>query len=418
MEKLLVITRHTPLPWEDGAGAYLHDLARFLAGRGFRVDILWLQPHEHLRWAKVWRLSPLFSSSVRLHVPDGIRFGRAFFFPDVVWHPFRAHMFDHVRRVLRVFGIDPPRRNPAPVRASEADASPPPRVWASAPTALEAAQVERFVARHRPDIVVANYAWMCPLFDLPALRSVRRVCLAHDIGWKRAALSSSAAPEFTRDEEAAWLRRARLLIAISKSDSDELRRLAPDARIVLAPKSAEPRAAVAQSPSRSLLFVGSANAFNAEGLEWFAREVWPLVLSRIPDASLQVCGSIGRLVTIRPIGVVFHGEVPSLDEYYENAAVVIVPLPRATGMNIKLVDAAAYGRAIVATSNTLHGAPLLRGAITAADSAADFADAVCRLLEDPAARAASAERARAAVREHLAPGACYGPLATLLGQPA
>ena len=31
MKKLLIVTRHTPLPWEDGAGAYLHDVARFLA---------------------------------------------------------------------------------------------------------------------------------------------------------------------------------------------------------------------------------------------------------------------------------------------------------------------------------------------------------------------------------------------------
>ncbi|MBC8039944.1 MAG: hypothetical protein H7Y06_05325, partial [Opitutaceae bacterium] len=98
MQKLLIVTRHTPLPWEDGAGSYLHDLARFLAANRIRVDVLWLAPHDHMRWCKLWRLPKAFDSGVRLHLPDGFRFGRFYLFPAVVWLPFKARCLDWVRR--------------------------------------------------------------------------------------------------------------------------------------------------------------------------------------------------------------------------------------------------------------------------------------------------------------------------------
>jgi succinoglycan biosynthesis protein ExoO len=420
-QRLLIVTRHTPLPWEDGAGAYLHDMARYLAGHGFAVDVLWLEPHDHLRWGRIWRLPGSFDPAVRLHLPEGIRLGRRFVFPGIVWLPFKANLFDRIRRVLKKIGIDPPRRGRATTPAAGGDAGCARRAWMSPPSKAQMDFVQRFSEKHRPDVVIANYAWMCPILDLPGLRSARHACLAHDVAWKRAVLSAppkevGAAPEISRQDEAQWLRRAGVIIAISESDAGEMRALAPAATVVIAPKALEARTPFAESGSQGILFVGSDNAFNAEGLEWFLRQVWPEVRRESPGATLDVCGSIDRAVTLRPDGVAFHGMVPSLDAFYRRAAVAIVPLLRATGMNIKLVDAAAFGRAIVATPNTLAGAPFLREAAVVAATPGEFAAAVRRLLADPGARAAAAGRVLAAVRAHLAPGACYGPLAALLGE--
>ena len=415
MRSVLIVTRHTPLPWEDGAGAYLHDLARYLAHHGFRVDVLWLAPHDHLRWGKIWRLPPLFDRAVRLHLPEGIRVGRRFLFPKIVWLPFKANLLDRARRGLKVVGVNPRRRTARPVSG----AAPARRPWASPPTAAELNIVQQFSRTLRPRAVIASYAWMCPIFDLPALHGARRVCLAHDVGWKRAALSASSsavvgAPDFTRDDEAAWLRRAEVILAISESDAGELRPLAPAAAVLVAPKALEACIPFAESDSQRLLFVGSGNAFNVEGLEWFILHVWPLVRREVPGATLDVCGSVDRNVTLRAEGVTFHGIVADLRSFYQHAAVVVVPLLRATGLNIKLIDAAAFGRVIVATPTTLVGAPFLRGAAVTAEAAGEFSSAVTRLLRDPGARAAAARRVLAAVGTHLAPDACYGPLADLL----
>jgi succinoglycan biosynthesis protein ExoO len=158
------------------------------------------------------------------------------------------------------------------------------------------------------------------------------------------------------------------------------------------------------------LFVGSGNSFNAEGLGWFLREVWPLLARMLPGTRLDVCGSIDQAMPQRPEGVNFHGNVPDLAPFYREAGVVIVPLLRASGLNIKLVDAAAAGRAIVATSITLVGAPFLRGAVHTADTAANFAAAIHLLLTDTVANRASVTLALAAVRTHLSPVVCYGSL--------
>lgn len=402
MKKLLIVTRHTPLPWEDGAGAYLHDLARFLAAHRIRIDVLWLAPHDHLRWRKLWRLPAAFDSRVRLHLPGGLRIGRWYLFPAFVWLPFKARCLGSLRRVFTACGLPPPRKRSVPVSA------PVRRPWASPPGSGELSVVQAFARRHRPDAAIANYAWLCPIFDVPALRRVNRICVAHDVGWKRAALS--AAPDFTRSDEARWVQTPDVVVAISEDDARELRALAPSTRVLVAPKAIEPRDPQSQTASRSLLFVGSDNAFNAEGLDWFLSEVWPEVMRAVPDVSLHVCGSIHRVVTARPHGVTFHGPVPCLAARYRDAALVIVPLLRATGLNIKLVEAATHGRAVITTPATLVGAPFLRESVAVAESSSAFATGITRLLTTPAARDSLAARALDAVRLHLTPAACYGPV--------
>lgn len=414
MQSILIVTRHTPLPWDDGAGAYLHGLARFLAQHGFHVDVLWLAPPDELRWRKNWRLPDAFASSVRLHLPGAIRCGRHYFFPAMIWYPLKARALHLVRRWLAAAGFAVPRRPSPPAIAA------PERPWMAPPTPAEFALVEKYVRSLRPAVVVVNYPWLCPVFHLPGLRAVRRACLTADVAWQRARLVSVATgepPAITREDEAAWLQSARTIIAISEADAAELRALVPSAVVQVAPMACELPAALpplADLTARRLLFVGSGNAFNREGLTWFLREVWPLARAAVAGLRLDVCGSIDRAVPLRPEGVRFHGGVPDLAPFYHAAAVVIVPLLHASGLNIKLIDAAAAGRAIVASTITLTGAPFLRGAVHGAGDAPEFAAALRLLLTDPEANARAGAAALAAVRTHLSPAACYGPLAACL----
>jgi succinoglycan biosynthesis protein ExoO len=412
MSSVLFVTRHTPLPWEDGAGAYLHDVARFLAAHGCRVEVLWLAPPDHLRWQKWWRLPGAFDASVRLRLPGALRCGRLYLFPAMIWYPFKARALHRARRLLAALGVAAPRRAAAP-------AIPPgERPWMSPPTAAELALVEKQVRTRRPAAVIASYAWLCPIFQRPALQSARHVCLTHDVAWHRARLAAAEAganvpAAISREDEAGWLRCAQTIVAISAPDAAELRALVPTAAVLLAPKACAPSAENPPEPdlaSPRLLFVGSGNLFNTAGLAWFLLEVWPRVRASLPGTRLDVCGSVDRAVTLRPAGVVFHGSVPELAPFYRAAGVVIVPLLRATGLNIKLVEAAAAGRAIVASTVTLAGAPFLRDAVLGADSAAGFAAALGLLLTDAGANRTAAAAGLAAVRRHLSPAACYGPL--------
>ncbi len=421
---VLVLTRHTPLPWEDGAGAYLFDVLRFLHARGFIVHVAWLAPHDHLRWQGVWTLPADFARVVHLHAPGAIRVGRRLVFPAVYWQPLQARTLHLIKRTLAAVGIRVGRRKstadrpPSTVHSSPSTADRPPSTgWMATPSAAEHAYAARLLAALRPASVLANYAWMTPLFAAaPADLSFRRLCLHPDVAWKRAAHQAALSgrpPEITAAEEAALLRAADSVVCISDVDLRDHRALVPEGDLVLAPKAVQPLPLTPATEPR-LLFVGSGNSFNAAGLAWFLAEVWPLIRAARPDAALDVCGSVATAVPERPAGVQFHGAVPDLDSFYRSAAVVIVPLLHATGLNIKLVDAAARCRAIVTTPATLAGAPFLVGTVASAEAPADFARVVIDLLANPVARLELAERSLAAVRGCLAPEACYATLAAAL----
>ena len=413
---ILVLTRHTPLPWEDGAGAYLFSLIRHLHTEGFRVHLGWLAPHDHLRWQGVWTLPADFAAAATLHTPGGWRLGRRQFYPAIYWLPFKARLLHLLKRTLQAVGLRVGRRGVPD--ADPASRTPPQtRPWMDTPSAAESAFAATLVRRVQPETLIVNYAWLTPLFDtLPAGRPVHRVCLHPDVAWHRAALQAAldhALPEITPETETSLLRRAGLVVSISETDAGELRQLVPTTELVVAPKAVDPQPLPAATGCR-LLFVGSNNSFNVEGLIWFLREVWPLIRAARPDAAFDICGSIDRTVSDRPAGVSFHGAVPDLTACYAAASVVVVPLRNATGLNIKLVDAAARGRAIVTTPATLAGAPFLAAAVAAEASPAGFAAAVLHLLEDPAAAAEAGRSALAAVRERLSPAASYGAVAARL----
>ena len=111
------------------------------------------------------------------------------------------------------------------------------------------------------------------------------------------------------------------------------------------------------------------------------------------------------------------GVVDDLSALYRRAGVVVSPLTTGSGLKIKLIEALAQGKAIVATSVTLQGVEERVGpAVALADEAPAFADHVIRLMADPAARLALATRALDTARARFNDEDCYGPVAAWFEQ--
>jgi succinoglycan biosynthesis protein ExoO len=221
----------------------------------------------------------------------------------------------------------------------------------------------------------------------------------HDLFHTRAdALKGGAArdsvAEVDRATEIALLGRADAVIAIQAAEADFVAGNVPGTEVLLAPMAAKPVAAPQPGQGSMLLFVGSNTAPNVVGLQWFLEEVWPSVRAAMPEAELHVAGTVARAFDQAPPGVSFLGLVDDLDALYREAAVFVSPLTFGSGLKIKLIEALAAGKAIVATSVTLQGVEEVAGpAIRRADAAPAFAEAVIGFLADPAARSASAARA-------------------------
>ncbi|MEO6569883.1 MAG: glycosyltransferase family 4 protein [Opitutaceae bacterium] len=169
------------------------------------------------------------------------------------------------------------------------------------------------------------------------------------------------------------------------------------------------------TPDAVVLFVGSDHGPNQEGLNWFLREVWPVVYRETPAARLLIAGGICEALPEKmPQGVVKLGRVPDMATAYAQASVIIAPILRGSGLKIKLLEAIGFGRACVTTSVGAEGFEALREGLSIANSAAEFARVTCELLRDPAKAARSGAALQDQARVHLSPEACYGPLVGML----
>jgi len=155
----------------------------------------------------------------------------------------------------------------------------------------------------------------------------------------------------------------------------------------------------------TLLFVGSfRHDPNRAALDWFVRDVLPLVVARRPEVRMAIAGSdpppahtyadnAGHLEML--------GLVDDVREPLSRYAVFVCPILSGSGVRVKLLEAFAAGIPVVSTSIGAEGLARQDGEFCSlADQPADFAGKVLELLENPQAAAVMAARARAEVEAH------------------
>jgi GT2 family glycosyltransferase/glycosyltransferase involved in cell wall biosynthesis len=164
--------------------------------------------------------------------------------------------------------------------------------------------------------------------------------------------------------------------------------------------------------SNRLLFVGSfAHLPNLLAIDFFLREVWPLLASRHPHLNIIAGAKHGfhyerfrdRLgFSLDTPGVTIDGFVADVRPAYRQSAVVIAPLLASAGTNIKIMEAMAMGKAIVATTGGVNGLDLTSGveAIVENDPVR-MAAAISALLDDPQRRRELGRKARLAAEERF-----------------
>lgn len=206
--------------------------------------------------------------------------------------------------------------------------------------------------------------------------------------------------------EVALARAVNHVVAVSNADAEALRALIPDLHPLVVPNGVDtafytPDAPEAHSPlglpTPLLVFTGKLDYRpNIEACLWLAREVMPLVWHKRPDAHVALVGRDPAPAVQALAGphVTVTGWVPDTRPYMAQATVFVAPLRVGGGTRLKLLEALAMGCAIVSTPQGAEGLEMAAAAILA-ESAADFAAAVLRLLGDEAERARLGRAAQA-----------------------
>jgi len=140
--------------------------------------------------------------------------------------------------------------------------------------------------------------------------------------------------------------------------------------------------------SRVLLFVASyAYAPNVVGAEFLIRKVWPSVRAACPDAQLIIAGNSPERIpsfASRPVGVEFTGFVSDLASLYRRARIACAPIFSGGGTRLKILEAAAHGKAIVSTRIGAEGLEMRDGRdVLLRNGGGAFARACVELLNDP-----------------------------------
>ncbi|HET8728054.1 MAG TPA: TIGR03087 family PEP-CTERM/XrtA system glycosyltransferase [Alphaproteobacteria bacterium] len=147
-----------------------------------------------------------------------------------------------------------------------------------------------------------------------------------------------------------------------------------------------------------LVFTGAMDYWaNIDAATWFAREVLPQVAQRYPTACFWIVGSnpTEKVMRLRSDRVVVTGRVPDTRPYLAHAAVVVAPLRIARGVQNKVLEGMAMARPVVASGNAVQGIEMRsEDHALVAEDGATFAEAVVRLLDDPAFAEALGRRAR------------------------
>jgi glycosyltransferase involved in cell wall biosynthesis len=178
--------------------------------------------------------------------------------------------------------------------------------------------------------------------------------------------------------------------AVSELERAEIRELAPEMPVDVVPNGVDARRLAHIEPGSgddaAIVFVGTlAYPPNAEAVLWFCREVLPKVRMARPGVTLTVVGRGAPAELRRFEGVITTDWVEDVAPYLASAPVAIAPLRSGGGTNLKVIEALAAGRGLVATSFGAKGLDVVAGEhLLVADRPQQFAEAVIALLGDRA----------------------------------
>ena len=285
--------------------------------------------------------------------------------------------------------------------------------WAAENGAGDFGARAREAAREwRPDVVHFDFFAMAQFAPAVAEAGAVHVLTPYELysaaAAERSVTARGAARRRARRDVSRWRRYERrvapamdAIVAFTARDADDLRTVARSEAIVRIPLHVpvpdRPLNPLGAAPPE-VLFVGNfRHPPNCEAAMRLVRDIAPRLWARTPDARLVIVGPEPPAELRAAAGerVLVTGAVDDVAPYLDRAAVVATPLRLGAGMRVKVLEALAAGKAVVASPRALEGLDVADGEqVRIADDDTQFAAAIADLLESPSARAALAGRAR------------------------
>jgi glycosyltransferase involved in cell wall biosynthesis len=293
-------------------------------------------------------------------------------------------------------------------------------VWAAACSVAECgARVRSLAGKWKPQIVQIEYHVMAQYLSALADCPAPRILIEHEPGTSAAREAWRSGRGISRAmryvDWLAWRRfeksvagQVQAVVVFTARDRESLAPIVgekPIVRIPLATTLPERPLDPTGGEPPSMLFVGNfIHPPNVDAAMRLVDAIFPQVQARVLGAVLRIVGDKppARLAGSAKPSVIVTGRVPDVTPYLDRAAVVVIPVRMGGGMRVKVLEALAAGKAMVASRLAAEGLDVVHGRqILFAESDREFADATVELLLDVERRASLAAGARAWALENL-----------------
>ena len=214
--------------------------------------------------------------------------------------------------------------------------------------------------------------------DLHFVREERQARITQD-----GALESAIAAR--KEQELRLAMRADLTLVVSAVEKRILEQECPgiDVRILSTIYRPEDGPIPGFGDRRDIVFIGGfQHTPNVDAVLYFAREIFPRVLERLPDTVFQVIGpdTPAEVRELESPNIRIHGHVPDIKPLFHTARVSVAPLRFGAGVKGKINQSMALGVPAVVTSIAAEGMHLVdEDNAMIADDPESFAQAVVRL---------------------------------------
>jgi glycosyltransferase involved in cell wall biosynthesis len=256
------------------------------------------------------------------------------------------------------------------------------------------AQLESLLAGRQYDTGCIEHFWCAPYYRVMRPRCRRMVLDLHNIEseWHLRASKADAWPlsaghrRFAAHYGALEQQYIPLFDHVLVTSEREAS-LIPARRVTVYPNSI-PYFACPRTPAeQSLVFSGNLEYHpNQQAVRFFYREIWPALRSRWPKLRWRILGKNPRGVFREVAGdprIELTGPVPEAIPELSQSQIAIVPVLAGSGTRVKILEAWAAGLPVVSTSIGAEGLQASAGLhLLLADTPADFAASISRLLED------------------------------------
>jgi|GEM_PF-840693 len=247
--------------------------------------------------------------------------------------------------------------------------------------------VEKAFFDYDPLAVIAEYVWMAPCLDKIKNDAIKMIDM-HDIMHTRQSVTPKGVNPWiicTKEEEVDMIRKADVLIAIQKNETEKIKEMVPKKRVITLMHTLPVMIQKSDNNTKKevIMLAGCYNYDNIYSLNTFLFKIWPIVEKTCPKVELHVYGFLSKAVPPLLSRIKRFGFVENLDDAYKDAGVVINPAMSGTGLKIKSVEALCHGKALVTTSFGASGIEDGNNkAFIVEDDSERFGKAVVSLLTD------------------------------------